>query len=114
MAVHKRINPFNQHRRMINTIYETPEAEDSELDRRIAEESPRWITRQATPMEILEYGGKFTTAQIMAQKDLTAPDAKRLLEKISKSELSRLYGFKNPAALYYFLEKWGLHIRKQA
>jgi hypothetical protein len=114
MAVHKRINPFNQHTRSFGNIYISPEEEKDELDLHIPEEMPRWTTRQATPIEILEYGGKFSTAQIMTPKDLTAADAKRLLMNISKNELARLYGFKSIANLNYYLEKFGLQIRKQA
>jgi hypothetical protein len=113
MAVHKRINPFNQHTRSFGNIYIASEDKE-EPDLQMYEEAPRWTTRQATPIEILEYGGKFSTAQIMTPKDLTAADAKLLLKKVSKSELARLYGIKSITNLNYYLDKFGLQIRKQA
>ena len=102
MTVLKRINPFNQHRGMINTIYEKPEEQISLLDRRISEEPIQVITRKATPVEFIKLGGcpkKINVAQQMRPEDLTAADEGYLIEHgVTPEQIACLYGIRSECA----------------
>lgn len=102
MAIHKRINPFNQHRGMINTIYETPEEQIGILDRRIAEEPVIVVSRKATPVEYIQLGGcpkKVNVAQQMRPEDLTAADEAYLIRHgVTPEQIACLYGMTNQRA----------------
>lgn len=67
-------------------------------------------SRKPTPVECIKMGLDIGKAQIMTLDDLTAEDAKLILDAgYGPATLQTLYGIKSAGSLYPRLVKWGLH-----
>lgn len=88
------------------------------LSKEMKERSPLPVpasctSRKPTPVECIKLGLDIGKAQIMTLNDLTAEDAKLILDAgYGPATLQTLYGIKSAGTLYPRLIKWGLHKKR--
>jgi hypothetical protein len=71
------------------------------------------IDQKMTPVECIKNNVPLEKANKMSSDDLTKEDAEFILNAgHGPSVLLKYYSFKSPGSLYYKLEKWGLHKKK--
>ena len=103
--LYKKLNNWGIHKKSSKKIFGS--------DNKIPKEMKSMIDQKITPVECIKNNIPLENAKKMVPDDLTQEDAALILKAgYGTSTLQKLYAFRSMGTLYYKLEKWGLHKKK--